>query len=527
MSHSTAVACALLSALALLPAAQAHDAAPAAAAVVGDLGETTFPSSGAAAAQPDFMRGLLLLHSFEFDTARASFRAAIEKDPGFVMAFWGEALSHNMPIWGEQDLLAARAVLARLAPTREERLARAPTERERLYLATVEALYGDGDKVDRDAAYNKALGELSRKYPDDLDARAFYALSWLGLTGTVRDTANYMRGAAEAEAVYEVNKRHPGALHYLVHAYDDPVHAPLGLRAARLYGKVAPAASHAQHMPSHIFFALGMWEDAIEANVASLATARSQGQDGYHPLEWLAYAYLQQGPQAEAAKLVAIVEQDLAKGPTQRNRSSLAYLRAMWIAETGGAADVNAWPDVSEAGIASIYPFTAQDFMRGIAAARQGRFAEATRYVVRLRERTERARDHVAGVVANGYDTVTPEEIEQGGLLALALEGAILCAQGEQDAGIAKVREAIAISGTLAFEYGPPFSAKPLAELLGDLLLAAGRPAEAAAAYQESLAVHPDRKLSIEGLTAARAAAWSCRHCAEAAGVTATVITPE
>ena len=514
MSHSSVAVCALLSALVLLPAAQAHDRAPAPATVVGDLGETTFPNSGAAAAQPDFMRGLLLLHSFEFDAARASFRAAIDKDPGFVMAVWGEALSYNMPIWGEQDLLAARAVLARLAPTREERLAKAPTERERLYLAAVEDLYGDGDKVDRDAAYSKALGALSQKYPDDLDARAFYALSWLGLTGAVRDTANYMRAAAEAEAVYEVSKRHPGALHYLVHAYDDPVHAPLGLRAARLYGKVAPAASHAQHMPSHIFFALGMWDDAIEANIASLATARSQGQGGYHPLEWLAYAYLQKGQQAEAAKLVAIVEQDVVKGPTQANRSSLAYLRAMWIAETGGAAGVDAWPDVSEAGIASIHAFSAQDFVRGLAAARQGRFEEATRYAGRLRERTERARNHVAGVVASRYDTVTPEEIEQGGLLALALEGSIQCAQGDQAAGLASLREAIAISDTLAFEYGPPFPAKPLAELLGDLLLAAGKPDEAAAAYGNSLAVHPNRKLSVEGLTAARAAAWTCLHCA-------------
>ena len=504
---------ALACALACLAPAQAHDEKPSPSAVVGDLGETTFPTSGAPAAQADFLRGLLLLHSFEFDDARRSFQAALDKDPGFVMAYWGEALSYNMPIWGEQDLQAARAVLARLAPTREERLAKAPTERERMYLAAVEDLYGEGEKQERDANYNKALGELARSHPDDLDARSFYALSWLGLTSTVRDDANYMRAAAEAEAVYEVDKRHPGALHYLVHAYDDPVHAPLGLRAARLYGKVAPAAPHAQHMPSHIFFALGMWDDAIEANIASLATARSHGQDGYHPLEWLAYSYLQKGQQDEAAKLVGIVEQDIAKGPTQRNRASLAYLRAMWIAETTGAAGVNAWPDVDETGIASIYAFTAQDFARGVAAARQGRSDEAAGYLQRLRARTQRARGNVVGVVANGYDTVTPEEIEQGGLLTTALEGEILFAQGQHDAGIANVREAIAISETLAFEYGPPFSGKPLAELLGDLLLAAGRPAEAAAAYEKSLAIHPNRKLSVAGLTAARAADWSCQHC--------------
>jgi tetratricopeptide (TPR) repeat protein len=429
------------------------------------------------------------------------------------MAYWGEALSHNMPLWGEQDLEAARAVLARLAPTREARLAKAPTERERGYLAAVEDLYGDGSKEERDAAYNKALGELAARHPDDLDARSFYALSWLGLSGAVRDTANYMRGAAEAEAVYELNRRHPGALHYLVHAYDDPVHAPLGLRAARLYGKVAPAAAHAQHMPSHVFFALGMWDDAIEANVAALATERAAGRGGYHPLEWLAYAYLQQGRRDEAARLVQVVEGDVASKASQSNRTALAYLRAMWLAETGGAVGADGWSDVDETGIASIYVFTTHDFARGIAAARAGQFAQAEAYVGRLRQRAEAARTHVVGVVASRYDTVAPEEITQAGLLATALEGTIRFARGEEEAGIAELRAAIATSEAMPFEYGPPFSAKPLNELLGDLLLQAGKPAEAIAAYEKSLAMHPNRRLSNEGLVAAKAAAWSCQHC--------------
>jgi|MudIll2142460700_1097286.scaffolds.fasta_scaffold00214_3 tetratricopeptide (TPR) repeat protein len=507
MIRSFARVAALLAAMACGPSVHAHEkAAPPPAQVVGNLGETTFPNSGTATAQPDFMRGLLLLHSFEFESARESFRAALDKDPGFVMAYWGEALSYNKPIWGEQDLQAARAVLKRLAPTREARLAMAPTERERGYLASVEALYGDGDKEARDANYNKALGELSRKYPDDLDARAFYALSWLGLTGSTRNTANYMRAAAEAEAVYEVNPRHPGALHYLVHAYDDPVHAPLGLRAARRYGKVAPAASHAQHMPSHIFFALGMWDDAVEANIASLATARSQGQGGYHALEWLTYAYLQQGKRDEAAKLVKIVEEDVAKKPTQSNRSSLAYDRAMWLAETGGAAGADGWTDVDESGITSIYSFSAHDFARGIVAARAGKLSSAQAYLEQLRARTDRARTHVVGVVASRHDTVTPEEIRQGEILATALEGTILFARGEKDSGLARVREAVAAADSMAFEYGPPFSAKPLEELLGDLLLETAMPVEAAAAYEKTLAAHPNRRLSVEGLAAARAA---------------------
>ncbi len=497
-------AAALFFALCCATPTLAHQETPpsAATAVAGSLGETNFPNSGAAAAQPDFMRGLLLLHSFEFDAARESFRAAQAKDPGFVMAYWGEALSHNMPIWGEQDLGAARAVLQRLGPTPEVRMTKAATERERGYLASVEALYGDGSKVERDASFNRALGELAGKFPADLDARSFYALSWLGLSGSTRDTANYMRAAAEAETVYEINPRHPGALHYLVHAYDDPVHAPLGLRAARRYGKVAPAAAHAQHMPSHIFFALGMWDDAITANVASLATARSQGQGGYHALEWLAYAYLQQGMREDAAKLVQSVADDVARKPTQANRTSLAYARAMWLIETG-SADTIGWQDVDESGIKAISAFSAYDFARGVVAARGGNVSAAEAQARRLQVRSDAARANAVGVVASRYDSVTPEELEQGRILATALEGAILFAQGKQDDGLARLREAIARADAMAFEYGPPYSAKPLEELLGDLLLSAAKPAEAAAAYRKTLAVYPNRRLAVAGLATA------------------------
>ncbi len=483
----------------------AHEKALPPAAVLGELGETNFPNSGAAAAQPDFMRGLLLLHSFEFDAARKAFRAAQSKDPGFAMAYWGEALSYNKPIWDEQDLAAARAALQRLGATPAERLAKAPTARERGYLAAVEALYGDGDKAERDASFNRALAELVSRFPDDQDARSFYALSWLGLTGSTRNTANYMRAAAEAEAVYETNPRHPGALHYLVHAYDDPVHAPLGLRAARRYGKVAPAASHAQHMPSHIFFALGMWDDAIEANVAALATARSQGAGGYHALEWLAYAYLQQGKREEAAKLLKIVEDDLARQPTQANRASLAYDRAMWIVETG-SADPAAWTDVDETGITATYPFAAHDFARGVTAARSGDIAAAEALLHRLRTRTKAAGKNAVAVAAIRFDSVTPVELAQGENLATALEGAIWFAQGKQEAGLQLVRDAAARSDAMAFEYGPPYSAKPLDELLGDLLLVAGKPAEAASAYEKTLAMHPNRRLAVAGLAAANSA---------------------
>src|SRR5690606_15789431 len=169
---------------------------------------------------------------------------------------WGEALTHHHPIWMEQDRDAALAALDALATSPEARLALAPTEREKDYLRTLDVLFGEGEKEARDDAYAEAMAALAARYPDDLDAAAFHALALLGTAHEGRDFATYMRAAAVAEAVFDRNPRHPGAAHYLIHAYDDPVHAPPGLRPARAYAEIAPDASHALHMPSHIYVAL-------------------------------------------------------------------------------------------------------------------------------------------------------------------------------------------------------------------------------------------------------------------------------
>jgi hypothetical protein len=212
------------------------------------LGHIDFPTSASGEAQEHFVQGVLLLHSFEYADAREEFQAASKIDPAFAMAYWGEALTFTHPVWVEQDESAGRAVLARLGPTREARLAKAPTQREKDYLSAVEILYGDGDKVARDAAYAQAMGSVMKKYPDDLEAAALYAVALLGTCEYERQFPVYMRAAAVAEEVFAKNPQHPGAVHYLIHAYDDPVHAPLGLRPARVYAKLAGSASHALHI---------------------------------------------------------------------------------------------------------------------------------------------------------------------------------------------------------------------------------------------------------------------------------------
>jgi hypothetical protein len=480
----------------------AHEQGPAKEAIGGDVGIVHFANSGLPAAQDPFQRGLALLHSFEYRAARKLFQTAQQADPHFAMAVWGEALTYNHSLWNEQDTASARAALAKLGATPTERIAKGGTPRERGYLDSVEKLYGPGEKVERNAAYSTALHDLSRKYPDDLDARALYSLSLLMLS-PIRNHATYMLAAAEAEGVYDVEKRHPGGLHYMIHAYDDPTHAPLGLRAARLYAKVAPAASHAQHMTAHIFFALGLWDDAITANEASLRISRAEGYPNYHSLLWLEYAYLQAGKQAPAAELVRSVGKDVAIRATKENRLRLAYARAAWLVETRGATGTDAVEPVDSTGVASIGYFAVHDFARGVVAAQSGDLAAARSALGALQARCEAAHVQPPGENPAWYDAMTDSELAESRTLATALEGAIRFYGGEQVAGIAGVREAIAAASKFEFEYGPPWSAKPLDELLGELLLAAGRKAEAADAFRATLAGFPNRRLANEGLAAA------------------------
>lgn len=482
-----------------------HEHPSEARVVRGRLGVVHFANSGSRRAQPAFERGLLLLHSFEYRAARDEFQKAEKLDSSFAMAVWGEALTYNHSLWYEQDTAAARKAMVKLGSTPEERIARGRTPRERCYLASLEKLYGPGNKLERDAAYSAALGDLSRRYPKDLDARTLYALSLLGLSPK-RDVRTYMRAAAEAEAVYEVDKRHPGALHYLIHAYDDPVHAPLGLRAARLYAQVAPAASHAQHMTSHIFFALGLWDEAIAANEASVRVAEAQGEHAYHSLLWLEYAYLQKDQRAPAESLVRSITQDIGSGPTKENRLRAAFSRATWLIETQGAPGADASETVDSSGITSIGYFAVHDFARGLVTAARGDVAGARAALTQLSDRINSARVVPVGENRNWFDAWSEDDLAKARTLVTALEGAIEFAEGQHAAGLARVREAIAATSHMEFEYGPPWSAKPFEELLGDLLLADGQKAEAEATFERVLVMYPNRRLAVEGLRAAKAA---------------------
>jgi len=475
-----------------------------------DLGALQFVNSGAPAAQEPFLRGVLLLHSFEFEDAREAFVEAERADPGFALAYWGEAMTHNHPLWREQDADAARAALAKLAPTPEGRRAKAPTERERGYLDAVEALYGEGDKLARDLAYSEAVRQLAERYPEDLEARAFYALSILGTAQGVRDYAVYMRAAAVAEEVFAANPRHPGAAHYLIHSYDDPIHAPLGLRAARTYAKIAPAASHAQHMISHIYVALGWWEESVQSNVNAVEVSAERrarkglGPDAlnYHALQWLAYSYLQLGRFDDAHAALERMAGYAEESGSSRALWHRAAIRAAWIVETGGrAAPPEHGPEQTQ-----VTGAAADAFATGYAAILHGEREAAEGAAARLSDRHSVAAQgplcHQTGV----YTDVSKNDLVVVEVLRDSLRALIELAAGRTERALELLAAATAAEERLPVDFGPPAIVKPSHEIYGDVLLKLGRPAEARVQYERALARAPRRSLALAGLARAAAA---------------------
>lgn len=488
----------------LVLGAAAVVAAVSLASPVERLGKLDFPNSGAEEAQEAFMEGVLLLHSFEYEDAREAFQRARRIDPDFAMAAWGEAMTHNHPLWRQVDLEAGREVLASLAPTPEERRAKAPTFREKDFLGAVEFLYGEGTKVQRDEAYAEAMGKMAERYPDDMESRAFHALSILGTAQGVRDHRTYMRAAAVAEEVYRVNSEHPGALHYLIHSYDDPVHAVLGLRAARVYAKVAPAATHAQHMISHIYVALGRWEETVDSNEKSLRVSEERAkrkglpphERSHHALHWLQYGYLQQGRYADAWKLMEIMVADAASRGSTRDLWYHAMMRAGWLVESRRFDRV---PEpMSTAGV-TIAGVAAGEFATALAALEEGDSARAREALEAMTARRRAAGGKTRGHAQDAMPADSPPEIQAAEVMEKELEGLIAWRNGRKDRAVKLLQEATALEDQMPFEFGPPIVVKPSHELLGEILLELDRPGEALAEFEASLHRAPLRSLSLVG----------------------------
>jgi tetratricopeptide (TPR) repeat protein len=487
------------------------------------LGTITFPNSGAAAAQPYFIEGVKFLHSFEWEDAADAFRKAQQADPGFALAYWGEALSHtgghHFP--SDQDISAARKALLKLGATRVERLAKAPTDRERGYLNAVELLYGEGDGRERAVRYAEAMGALSEQYPDDDEAATLHALALMRTAERgVESTRVDLQAGAIALRVFRKNGNHPGAVHYIVHAFDEPARAIIGLEAADVYAILAPDAPHALHMPSHIYVQLGLWDKLSAANERSYAAsvARSERKQlraiegqAFHAMFWLHYAYLMQGNYAKADESLARAERHAKSAEVAPNRSGqFEIMRARHTIETERwqvtdvaplIAQIKKEPDrVTERITGSTLLAAA------LSAARLGNAAAAELASGGLR-------DLVASMKAR-----KAFETRQVEIMALEAAGMSLLARGDRDAAVKTLEQAAAIEEAMEPPSGPPGEQdtdppiKPAHELLGEVLLEVGRPADAAKQFAIGLTRTPNRPRLLLG--AARAASKTNDHAA-------------
>lgn len=484
-----------------------------------ELGTITFPNSGNAAAQAAFIEGVKDLHSFQFDEAAVAFQRAQKADPTFAMAYWGEAMSHNHPLWAQQDDKAAKAILEKIAATADARQAKAKLPKEKAFLNAIDVLYyAPGDKLARDMAYSDAMARMYAQWPDDHEVATWYALS---LLGTVRPTDKGFRRQALAasivEKVFAENPKHPGAAHFIIHSFDDPDHAPLALNAARSYAAIAPAAAHALHMPSHIFVQRGMWEDVRKSNIVAYKSATelnarlklAEGREDFHTLGWLEYANLMLGNIDEAKANVESAKQAADRNPGNAGiRNGYLGMRARLILETEKwekiALDAPVAPDAHAGmpGMANMAPPTNNTwtFIAGYSAAKLGDLATADRALGMLRGAREKAE--------GGSNPYSGRSIA---ILEKQVAALVSNAKGQKDEALKLAKEAMDIELALSAPSGPPDPIKPAPEFYGELLIEAGKHAEAVAALELSLQRTPNRTPSVKAMQRARSTGTAMR----------------
>jgi pentatricopeptide repeat protein len=479
-----------------------------------NLGKVEINVTGSEEAKPYFHEGLLLLHSFEFDDAGEKFAKAIELDPNFAMAAWGEAMSYNHPLWRERYTEDGIAALKKLGDSPEERLAKAPTEFEKDMLSAVEILYTEGEKKEQDVAYKDQMEKLYKKYEGNHEVAAFYALSLLGSVKGGRNTETYEKGARIAQSIIDENPNHPGALHYLIHSYDDPGHAKLALSAAHSYSTVAPDAEHALHMPSHIYVAMGMWDEVISSNIASYdaSVARMKDKDldndarGYHAFKWLMYGYLQKGNFERAKEMVYDMKKYCDEKPSSKARSHFIMMQGAYLTESGNWEDSIALKtvDLEELGLPTK---AVQHFTQGMLAYHQ---KDKTAVTNMIKEISKLRIDGEARMVVgqaktcSGVSRYKQPPTKNGVNTAKVMEmelNAVLAMLNEDNATAEKwLKEATVLESETTFSYGPPNIVKPSHEFYGEWLLKNNKKEEAKKQFENQLERAPKRLLALKGL---------------------------
>jgi tetratricopeptide (TPR) repeat protein len=485
----------------------------------GDLraaGSVDFPVSCAPAVRAEFIRGVALLHSFFYEEARRIFTAVAEQDPNCAMAQWGIAMTWWHPIWTPptpDEMSAGKAAIEKAMGMT------AGTERERGFIEALNVYYHSSDSPntgavgqschgpvgarDRVVAYEKAMRQLSEKYPDDFEAQTFYAFAILAAgyaTPTDTTLAKQLQAAALLEKLWKKNPNHPGVTHYLIHSYDYPALAERGLPAARSYGSIAPWVPHALHMPSHIFTRLGMWEESIAANRSSADASRAYAAmrhrdateaEELHALDYMAYSYLQEGQDARAKEIV-----DFA-ATVRKTNPELEFSGAYALAAIPSryALERNAWSDAAVLPIPALphwssFPFMEAliEYAHALGRAHTGDLEGARKAMDRMRQ----LRDATSDPKFDYFKRQLDQQMQ-------AASAWVAYGENKKEDAVVILRRAADAEDRLGKHPVSPGALVPAREQLGDLLLELNRPKEAQREFEAALKIYPGRFRGLYG----------------------------
>lgn len=477
---------------AAMPAAQGHHHGGGGEAISpGHLGQVHFPISCAPAVQQNFEKGVALLHSFQYSASDQTFKQVAAADPSCAIAYWGEAMTLWHALWERPDAATMKTGHNEIDQATQ---LNAKTAREREYIAAAAAFYRDDAKLDykaRAESYSAAMGKIYERYPEDGEATAFYGLSLISIPAHGdRDLANRKQAIAVLNKLFASEPDHPGAAHYLIHACDVPELAPQGLAAARAYAKIAPDSSHALHMPSHIFSRLGLWQESIDSNLAAAAAAEQAtkahlGDAHYqlHALDFLEYAYLQSGRNADAQHVI-----DEVPGVPGASAKDIADHQATFRARY--ALETHDWK-MAEALAPPSGELYAQDttwWARALGAARDGDVAGARTDVEKLDAATAESK---ARSKKEGYEVKDERNVDQ-----LEADAWLAYAQGDKDEALKTLRGA----ADREDREGVDDLGIPAREMLADMLMESNQAEAALAAYQTALKESPNRLDSLHGV---------------------------
>ncbi|NNF35259.1 MAG: hypothetical protein HKN68_14195 [Saprospiraceae bacterium] len=478
-----------------------------------ELGSISIEITGNEKAKEHFEEGLLLMHSFEYADAAEAFKEAQQADPSCVMAFWGEAMTHNHPLWRQLNNIKGKEVLQEVGATTEDRLSRVPTEFEKDLFMGAEILFGEGDKADKDTKYRDHMEKLFNKYPDHHEVASLYALSILGAVRGGRNYEEYEKGARIAKGILNENPNHPGALHYLIHSYDDPVNAPKAMDAADSYAVVAPDAAHALHMPSHIYVSMGMWDRVISSNIdswqASVKRKERKNLDndalGYHSFKWLMYGHLQKEQFDSARIMVEDMERYCTELPSRRAKSHLVMMKGAYFTETGKWDD-DLVLDTFDYSDLNIQAYAVGIYNRSMYALEQGEVDYVKEHIEVLEESVYEAGNEViaaASATCSGNYTrnlANQDNVNRAKVIILELKALLALRDGNIASAEELMKEAVDLEDNTGFMYGPPDVVKPSSEMYGDWLVEQGRLEEARVQFEKVLERCPNRLLAVKGM---------------------------